>query len=328
MSLIFSVDFLHNLRHLLTGCRDVADKTSVLNAHNSIMERFPGVGGVVNGATVIRDAWLSSTTYTDWEDITKPKVQGSICLSEVYSDQDLDFFILMGSISGHIGNRSQSAYAAANSFMSSLIRQRRSRGLVGSIISPGPILGVGYVSQAASKLREQLDEAMGCYNTSEQDLHELFAEAILAGRPQAGRNPDIIAGFKKASPKKQPGIRWYQTAKVWHFIDSQDSVFSDDDGSLGNVTRASMREKLASVTTATESASIIEAEFIAEVASRLLLPEGSISRESSLPELGVDSIIAVELRSWLAKEAGLMIPTIKMLGDHSIAQLVREGIYL
>lgn len=278
---------------------------------------------------MIRDAWLSSTTYTDWEDITKPKVQGSICLSEVYSDQDLDFFILMGSVSGHIGNRSQSAYAAANSFMLSLIcHLRRSRGLVGSIISPGPILGVGYVSKADSKLREQLDEAMGCYNTSEQDLHELFAEAILAGRPEAGRNPDIIAGFKKASPKKQPGIRWYPIAKVWHFIDSQDSVVSDDDGSLGNVTRASTREKLASVTTATESASIIEAEFIAEVANRLLLPEGSISRESSLPELGVDSIIAVELRSWLAKEAGLMIPTIKMLGDHSIAQLVREGISL
>ncbi|OAA78803.1 Beta-ketoacyl synthase [Akanthomyces lecanii RCEF 1005] len=218
--------------------------------------------------------------------------------------------------------------ASVNSFMTSLISQRRSRGLVGSIISPGPILGVGYVSDADSTLREQLDEAIGCYNTSGQDLHELSAEAILAGRPEAGRNPDIIAGFKKASPIKQPGIKWYQIAKVWHFIDSQDGGFSDDNAPSGTGTRASIREQLASVTTAAESVSIIEAEIIVEVTSRLLLPEGSVSRETPLPEHGVDSIIAVELRSWLAKETGLMIPTIKMLGDHSISQLVREGLSL
>ncbi len=168
------------------------------------MEQFPKFGGVVNGATVIRDAWLSNTTYTDWEDITKPKVQGSILLSEVYSDKNLDFYILMGSISGHIGNRSQSAYAAANSFMSSLISQRRSRGLVGSIvgsiISPGPILGVGYVSDADSKLREQLNEATGCYNTSEQDLHELFTEAILAGRPKPAATRTSLRVSRSPAP--------------------------------------------------------------------------------------------------------------------------------
>ncbi|OAR05948.1 hypothetical protein LLEC1_01404 [Akanthomyces lecanii] len=321
------IDEMANLgAKIMVLAMDVTDEASILKVHNTILGRFPKAGGIVNGATVIRDAWLSNMTYADWEDITKPKVQGSIALSEVYSDKDLDFFILMGSISGHIGNRSQSAYAAANAFMSSLISQRRSRGLVGSVISPGPILGVGYVSKTDSKLREQLNDAIGCYNLSEQDLHELFAEAILAGRPEAGRNPDIIAGFKKASPKTQPSIKWYQNAKLWHFVDSQDGGFSDEAPTSGTGARLSIREQLVSATTPAESASIIEAEFIAEVAGRLLLPEASISRETSLPELGVDSIIAVELRSWLAKEAGLMIPTIKMLGDHSIAQLVREGI--
>lgn len=173
---------------------------------------------------------------------------------------------------------------------------------------------------------------MGCYNTSEQDLHELFAEGILAGRPAAGRNPDIIAGLKRASPAAQPDIQWYQIAKAWHFIDSS---HQDDDDDVsgdarrlleGGAARPSLREQLASATTADEAAPIIEAEFIAKVEDKLLLPDGAVSRETSLVELGVDSLIAVELRSWLAKEAGLVIPTLKMLGDYSIGQLVSEGL--
>ncbi|EGX88995.1 polyketide synthase, putative [Cordyceps militaris CM01] len=310
---------------ILALAMDVTDKESICKAHDTIVQQFPKIGGVVNGATVIRDAWLSNTTYTDWQDITKPKVQGSILLSDMYEGTDLDFFILMGSISGHMGNRSQAAYAAANSFMSSLIAQRRSRGLVGSIISPGPILSVGYVSNADAKLRGLLNEAMGCYNTSEQDLHELFAEAILAGQPAAGRNPDIIAGLKKASPKAQPGIKWYHNAKTWHFIDSHQDG-GGDTLAPGTAAQVSLREQLSSAATTAESASIIETEFIRTVTRKLLLSDGTVSRETSLVELGVDSLIAVELRSWLAKEAGLLIPTLKILGDYSIAQLISESL--
>lgn len=45
-------------------------------------------------------------------------------------------------------------------------------------------------------------------------LHELFAEAILAGLPNSGRNPDIIAGMSMADPSKQPNILWYPNPKT------------------------------------------------------------------------------------------------------------------
>lgn len=307
---------------MLTQLRDVTSKESINQVHIAIQNTLPEIGGVVNGATVIRDSWLSKTSFSDWQDILAPKVQGSLLLGEQYRDVGLDFFILMGSIAGHMGNISQSAYAAANSFLLSLGRQRKEAGMVASVLSPGPILGVGYVANADSKLTELLNSSLGCYNLSEHDLHELFAEAILAGRPQSGRNPDIAAGFKMASPKSQPGIKWYQITKAWNFIDSSvDVAQASADGD-----RVPLMEQLDSAKTSTERVQIIEAAFIAKVTKKLMLSEGTVSREVSLVELGVDSLVAVELRSWLAKEAGLLIPTLKMLGGSSIGQLIGEHV--
>lgn len=50
-------------------------------------------------------------------------------------------------------------------------------------------------------------------------LHELFAEVILAGLPNSGRNPEIIAGISMADPSKQPNILWYPNPKTWDFVD-------------------------------------------------------------------------------------------------------------
>jgi KR domain-containing protein len=193
----------------------VTDKDSILNVDRTIRKDLPPIGGVVNGAMILVDQLFSRMSLENWQRTIKPKVDGSILLNDLYAGNDLDFFILMGSITGPVGNRSQSSYAAANAFMSSIIRWRRDRNLVGSIINPGQILGAGYMD---SSLVKSVVNYIGCYSMSEQDLHELFAEGILAGRPESGRNPDIIAGFKISSPTDKPDIIWYQNPKTWHYI--------------------------------------------------------------------------------------------------------------
>lgn len=281
---------------------------------------------------ILADQLFSKMTLEDWQRTTRPKVEGSILLNELYADKDLDFFILMGSISGPLGNRSQSSYAAANTFMSGIIRWRRGRNLAGSIVNPGQILGVGYVSNADEWLLRHLDDAIGCYHMSEHDLHDLFAEGILAGRPGTShtrrrRNPDIIAGFRTASPAAKPDVIWYRNPKTWHFVDHH----ADDDnnnasGTPGKaVSRVPVKEQLASAATADAVAEIVTAGFVAKLRSKLQLPgEAVVARDVAPAELGVDSLIAVDLRTWFVREVGVDVPVLRILGGASIGQIADE----
>lgn len=305
--------------------RDITDKKSILNVKKVIHEQLSPIGGVVNGAMILADQRFSKMPHTDWLKTLKPKVDGSMFLDELYSESDLDFFILMGSISGHLGNRSQTAYAAANSFMSSLIRSRRQRGLVGSIINPGQILGVGYVSNTDEALLAQINDALGCYHVSEQDLHSLFAEGILAGRPEAGRNPDIIAGFRSANPAEKTNIIWYPNTKTWHFIEHFQDL-SATASTTDKMAQVPIKEQLKTTSSPRECAEIISTGFIAKLKHKLQLSDdGSVTADNSLTELGVDSLVAVDLRTWLVREVGVDVPILKLLGGSSIGELSSEA---
>jgi len=277
---------------------------------------------------ILADQLFSKMPFRDWLATVRPKVEGSILLDELCAGKDLDFFILMGSISGPIGNRSQSPYAAANTFMSGLIQGRRKRGLPGSIINPGQIVGVGYVSNADAWLLKHLESVVGCYHMSEQDLHELFAEGILAGRPDSGRNPEIIAGFRRASPADQPDILWYRNPKTWHFIDHfvDSSAQSGDASSGGKAARVPVKEQLAAAASADEVAAVVEAGFVAKLRGKLQMSdEAAVAGDDVPAELGVDSLIAVDLRAWFVKEVGVDMPVLKILGGSSIGQLAGEA---
>jgi KR domain-containing protein len=293
----------------------VTDKDSILNIDRIIRKDFPPIGGVVNGAMILADQLFSKMSLENWQRTIKPKVDGSILLNDLYAGNDLDFFILMGSIAGPLGNRSQSSYAAANTFMSSIIRWRRDRNLAGSIINPGQILNVGYVLNADSWLVKSLVNSIGCYSMSEQDLHELFAEGILAGRPDSGRNPDIIAGFKSESPTEKPNVIWYRNPKTWHYV-----VHCMENGTSSPTAGVPVKLQLESASSHRDVMEIVEAGFIAKIRSKLQLSdEDTVAREVAPVELGVDSLIAVDLRTWFVKETGVDIPILKILGGFSIS---------
>lgn len=75
--------------------------------------------------------------------VTRPKVEGSIYLDELFQDTSLDFFVFFSSLAAVTGNLGQSNYSAANCFMSGLAEQRRQKGLAASVINIGPVLESG-----------------------------------------------------------------------------------------------------------------------------------------------------------------------------------------
>lgn len=308
------------LRQILIICTsDVTNRESVCRAYASIRESLPPIGGVANGAMVLKDCLFAQTTLEDIQSVMAPKVQGSIVLSEVFGDLDLEFFILFGSAAGPLGNVGQTAYSAATEFMSALINQRHEKGLIGSIIHPGLIKGVGYFARADSTVQNLIERNTGASNFTERDLHELFAEGILAGHPNFSSNPEVIAGYQVINAADNPNTLWLRNPKAWNLITHAANPTRSASGTNDNVS-AGMQIKLAKSTA--EAREIITEGFIKEVRSRLQLSaEESLTGASALTEMGVDSLVAIELRHWFVKELSVDIPVLQIIGGSSIQEL-------
>ncbi|OJJ71091.1 hypothetical protein ASPBRDRAFT_127455 [Aspergillus brasiliensis CBS 101740] len=308
---------------VLVMAMDVSDRTSVLRVHNHIQADLPPIGGVVNAAMVLQDGAFAQATLDDVTTVLKPKVEGSKILDELYQDDDLDFFILMGSVAGIIGNFNQSIYAATSVFVEELVLQRRLRGQVGSVIHPGEVHGVGYVARLGAQERENLARIIGKSVLSERDLLEQFSEAILAGRPDSGRDPVIIGGIPMADPEVYPDVIWYRNPVLWPFV----HYFRQLETVGSNQEQISTKAQLQSAASLTEAADIIATGFSAKVRRKLQLPlDSDLPGSTLLSDVGVDSLIAVDLRVWFLKELGVDMPVLKLLGGSSIDAVVQDAI--
>ena len=169
-----------------------------------------------------------------FQTVIRPKVDGTLYLDKIFSENTLDFFISFSSIVATMGNSGQSPYSAANCFMKALVNQRRKRGLPGAVIDISRVIGVGYVereAKAAGKLSEKQMERIVNVTMpmSEPDLHMLFAEAILAGKADSGQNSDIITGIRTLAPDATNNVFWAANLKFSHFIYDKGNFGGDKD---------------------------------------------------------------------------------------------------
>lgn len=204
---------------------DITDRADLERARQEIVRMEPPIAGVTNGALVLRDRGLVNMDLDAFHANTRCKVEGTTYLDEMFADNTLDFFIAFSSVSSTVGNMGQMAYTAANLFMKALVAQRRQRGLAGSVIDISQVFGVGYVEREmklqTSMSREQairLMEKSGTMIMSEPDLHQLFAEAVIAGRPDSQLDPNIITGIKTVTSTESKTAHWSTNARFGHFI--------------------------------------------------------------------------------------------------------------
>ncbi|MBE4751861.1 SDR family NAD(P)-dependent oxidoreductase [Corallococcus sp. ZKHCc1 1396] len=109
---------------------DTSSEAAVQALCARVRERFGALHGVVHGAGETRDALVRQKSVEDMRSVLAPKVHGTRLLDAATRDDDLDFFLLLSSLSALTGNVGQSDYAHANAFMDAFAHEReRQRGL-------------------------------------------------------------------------------------------------------------------------------------------------------------------------------------------------------
>ena len=146
----------------------------------------------------------------------------------------------------------------------------------------------------------------------------------MAGKPGVEGQPfDITTGLKRFSLGVPNPLHWHMDPRFSHYtiIDDDQSVTGAGD------TQKSVKETLASLSTASDMADAIVPFFLDRLEGLLQSPKGSISQENSPVDLGLDSLIAVEIRGWIYKTVAKDVAVLKILGASSIHKCKSVNFY-
>ena len=302
---------------------DVTDRNSVRSVHATICKTMPPIAGVCNAAMVLNDALFLDMNADTMNDVLRPKVDGTKHLNELFSEPTLDFFILFGSYGSLVGHGGQANYHAANLFMSSLAAQRREKGLAASVMGIGLVVDIGYTARAGEALIDRL--LRNHYSPLTMlDVHQLFAEAVLASPPNGERDAEILMGIEpfKLSGDTQRRPPWFPNPRFSHFIREAD-VSKELQQNVA--TALHIREQLNSTVSEETATNALEAAFSAKLESMLQLPSNSLNVDVPLLDLGADSLLAVEIRTWFLNEIHVDIPILKVLSGDTVAEICRDA---
>ncbi|MDI3284214.1 type I polyketide synthase [Polyangium sp. 15x6] len=288
---------------------DVADRNALAVLLDSIPEEHP-LTAVIHTAGVLDDGVFSSLDPRRVSEVLWPKVDAALALDEGTRGHDLAAFVLFSSLSGLLGNAGQASYAAANTFLDALAAQRRARGRHALSLAWGPWADGGMAAGMTDADRARLSRH-GLSLLSADEGCALFDAALGRGEPLlVPVRLDIgVAGGARA--EAIPAVlRGLVRTEARPPAPAASSV------------SASLRQRLAPLPEAERERVLLD--LVRKEAGHVLgSPSHAVEPNRPLQELGMDSLMAVELRNRLGAATGLRLPATLLFDHPSPAALVR-----
>ena len=291
---------------------DVTDETQLRSLLEAVrLEGWPPVRGVVHAAGTVRFQTVLDSNASEMAEVLRPKVVGGWLLHRLFQDEPLDFFILFSSATAFLSSPLLGSYAAANAFLDALARYRRGRGQTALSINWGfwdeVGIAVRYLEGEGGKLRPR---GMGSF-TPAQALEAL--ELLLAqSSPQVAVMPISWPQWSRFYPSAS------QSPMLSHLVNKE--VHAPAEAAPTKGRRGFIKDRLAAADPG-ERQHLLATHLTEQVTQVLRLPASRLSRQQPLNKLGLDSLMAVELKNRIEIETGVVVPVVKFLRGPSIDQL-------
>jgi phthiocerol/phenolphthiocerol synthesis type-I polyketide synthase C len=279
---------------------DAGDQAGLAAALAAIRGGGRPIRGIVHAAAAIADAMAADLDAEGVAMAFRAKLGGALLLDRLTGDDPLDFFWLFSSATTLVGAPGQGAYVAANHALEGLSRRRRAAGRPAMAIAWGPIADAGFLAERAGR-GDALAHRLGA--------RPMPAETALAALPaMAASGLPVVALADTA---------WNAARQILPILAAP--LFEELRGALPGGAPDGPPEELAGLDDAARRA-LLE-EIVAAETMRILRLADPVDRTRPLPELGMDSLMAVELR--LAVEARLRIdlPLMQLAEGTSVAAL-------
>ena len=257
-------------------------------------------------------------SYDGYMSAVKPKVLGSWNLHTCLPD-DLDHFLLLSSATGILGNRGQANYAAGNTYQDALAEHRRSRGLTATTIDVGAILSVGYVAENSSRVAINKGVSVELEQIREEELHAILEYAIDARQKSPTQ---IVTGLGNRDKYRTKGMPTpsFMNFPLFAHLNTESLVGS----AAWESTEVPVEALLAASQTLDEAADVITAAVKGKLAGLLSVAAADIDGDKSISANGIDSLVAIEFRTFLAREVKADVPMLDVMGTSTIKVLCRK----
>lgn len=279
---------------------DVSSEADVDRVFAKVASAGHQLRGVLHAAVAYDDALLPQLNHDRMKTVFAPKVQGAWNLHKASAGLDLDHFVLFSSTSVPLGNVGQANYVAANMFMESLVRYRQAIALPGLCIAWG-VMDIGEVAR-------------------NPELKKLFKST---GAPPISVDT-ALAGLEIMMRKSNPclsyaAIEWQKYATANSHVFAQPRMVGHAVVSRSTGDRQAFHETMAAPKAARPG---IIARYLAEsIAKVLKIEPDRIQPDTSLQDLGLDSLTAFQLKNRAEAEYGMNLQVSSFLQKPTVSKL-------
>lgn len=255
--------------------------------------------------------------FNDWQAVIRPKVTGAWNLHNALLEQgqDLDFFITLSSAAGIVGDRGLASYAAANTMLDAFVKYRNQQGLAATSLDLAAIKDIGYLAENNQSVKQGILFAEE--EIHEGEIHALLSAAI-TGKSATSCDNHCIAGV--AIDAVTQGQFWVGDAK---FAQLRRATWSQTEGQTTQTPRLSLSQLLKQSRTLEDATRVIYTGLIAQISSILMVPADEFDSSSPIAAFGLDSLVAIEIRNWIAREMEANIQVLELLACGSLAILAQ-----
>ncbi|CAI7598063.1 unnamed protein product [Penicillium discolor] len=305
---------LHEVHIIVKAC-DVSSQESVEALVKEEMKDLPPIRGVIHGSMVLRDMLFENMSLEDFTAVSCNKVEGAWNLHNTLINSPLDFFIALSSVAGIIGNRGQTAYSAANAFLDGFIEYRKSLGLPGTSIDLAAVSDVGYLADTDAQRRQEVMKNIGSQTIDESEVLALIA-ATLTGDLEQSCAGQCITGLRVDSLENN---FWVQDARF-------SVLYEATRGTLGSSSQSDgpsvpLHITLSAASSKEEALKVCYEALAAKLAQVLVLSLEDMDPSITVVSLGLDSLVAIEIRNWIAREANANVQVLELLSGGSLMAL-------
>jgi NADPH:quinone reductase-like Zn-dependent oxidoreductase/acyl carrier protein len=272
---------------------DVAERAQLESILHAVRATGVPLRGIVHAAGLLDDGLLMQQTAARFRTVLRPKAQGAWNLHELTREDPLDFFVMYASAAGLLGSPGQGNYAAANTFLDALAHLRRADGLPALSIDWGAISDVGLA--VAQDSRGARLASRGMRSLTPGECIEALGRLLQGNETQVGVVPLNL---------RQWGAFHQVAAASRRLSRLRTESRAEAGGNKGD------RELLSRLAAAEPHAQVkLLAKALWELVAQVLrLPEGKSQLDTPLTNLGMDSLMALELRNQIEAVLGIRVP--------------------
>ena len=277
---------------------DATDREAMGRLMADLESEHSPIRGVFHGAGVLDDGILLTQNADRFRRVLAPKTVGAWNLHAITSDRELDLFVLFSSVASLLGTAGQASYAAANAFLDGLADLRRLEGLPVTTINWGPWEDTGMMTdeRAVDRLRRQ-----GLRPIPPDEADALLDRILRRDVHRVGVIPTMDSTEDSLLTRfLSPDDRGAQAPRAIPPLSKADlSALSPD----------KMRDYIE--------------EFVTDAISRIVeVDPGSVETGQTWRSLGVDSLMAVELRNRIEAGLHVSIPVETLQSETAISQTI------